>query len=178
MNETYSKLPTENFPQNSTPHAARAPPLRNPGQVELDHHGPRLRWGKRRQRHLVGGDQFFAFGGAFSVLWRGCVCGCLLAFSFWLLGVLLLCSSFLVSLPWGSFGLPFGVLLSRGFTRERKKNTDIAVVVKTNGSPFWLVAAPPMFRTYSSGDWDVNWGYGILTHGHIPLFGKARARRL
>ena len=23
------------------------------------------------------------------------------------------------------------------------------------------------FRTYFSGDWDVHWGYGILTHGHL-----------
>ena len=23
------------------------------------------------------------------------------------------------------------------------------------------------FRTYFSVDWDVHWGYGILTHGHI-----------
>ena len=26
---------------------------------------------------------------------------------------------------------------------------------------------PTHFRTYFSGDWDVHWGYGILTHGHI-----------
>ena len=25
------------------------------------------------------------------------------------------------------------------------------------------------FRTYFSGDWDVHWGYGILTHSHIWL---------
>ena len=24
-----------------------------------------------------------------------------------------------------------------------------------------------MFRTYFSGDWDVQWGYGLLTHGHL-----------
>ena len=23
------------------------------------------------------------------------------------------------------------------------------------------------FRTYFSGDWDVHWGYGVLTHGHM-----------
>ena len=27
------------------------------------------------------------------------------------------------------------------------------------------------FRTYFSGDWDVHWGYGILTHGHVWLWG-------
>ena len=26
--------------------------------------------------------------------------------------------------------------------------------------------APPIL-VYFSGDWDVHWGYGILTHGHI-----------
>ena len=28
------------------------------------------------------------------------------------------------------------------------------------------VGAPPIV-VYFSGDWDVHWGYGILTHGHI-----------
>ena len=23
------------------------------------------------------------------------------------------------------------------------------------------------FRTYFSGDWDVHWGYGVLTHSHM-----------
>ena len=31
--------------------------------------------------------------------------------------------------------------------------------------PFW-VGAPPIL-VYFSGDWDVHWGYGILTHGQI-----------
>ena len=26
------------------------------------------------------------------------------------------------------------------------------------------------FRTYFGGDWDVHWGYGIFTHGHMPTF--------
>ena len=30
------------------------------------------------------------------------------------------------------------------------------------------VGAPPIL-VYFSGDWDVHWGYGILTHGHIYL---------
>ena len=28
------------------------------------------------------------------------------------------------------------------------------------------VGAPPTLF-YFSGDWDVHWGYGILTHGHV-----------
>ena len=44
--------------------------------------------------------------------------------------------------------------------------------------PFWLVGEfTTHFRTYFSGDWDVHWGYGVLTHGHmmklafwVPLF--------
>ena len=26
------------------------------------------------------------------------------------------------------------------------------------------------FGTYSSGDWHVDWGYGVLTHGHVFSF--------
>ena len=29
------------------------------------------------------------------------------------------------------------------------------------------VGAPPIL-IYFSGDWDVHWGYGALTHGHLP----------
>ena len=29
------------------------------------------------------------------------------------------------------------------------------------------IGAPPLL-VYFCGDWDVHWGYGILTHGHIP----------
>ena len=34
--------------------------------------------------------------------------------------------------------------------------------------PFWHhfgVGAPPILVCFS-GDWDVHWGYGVLTHGH------------
>ena len=30
------------------------------------------------------------------------------------------------------------------------------------------VGAPPIL-VYFSGDWDVHWGYALLTHGHIRL---------
>ena len=41
--------------------------------------------------------------------------------------------------------------------------------------PFWG-RCTTHFRTYFSGDWDVHWGYGILTHGHIsPVVLKAIA---
>ena len=30
------------------------------------------------------------------------------------------------------------------------------------------VGAPPML-VYFSGDWDVHWGYGLLTHGHMAV---------
>ena len=35
--------------------------------------------------------------------------------------------------------------------------------------PFWG-RCTTHFRTYSSGDWDVHWGYGILTHGLVCCF--------
>ena len=41
--------------------------------------------------------------------------------------------------------------------------------VKTNGIPFWAFRCTTHFRTYFSGDWDVHWGYRILTHGHIGI---------
>ena len=31
---------------------------------------------------------------------------------------------------------------------------------------FWGVGAPPIL-VYFSGDWDVHWGYGLVTHGQI-----------
>ena len=34
------------------------------------------------------------------------------------------------------------------------------------------IGAPPIL-VYFTGDWDVHWGYGVLTHGHI---GSACAR--
>ena len=36
--------------------------------------------------------------------------------------------------------------------------------------PFWLVGEfTAHFRTYFSGDWDVRWGYRVLTHGHTQV---------
>ena len=34
------------------------------------------------------------------------------------------------------------------------------------------VGAPPIL-VYFSGDWDVDWGYGMLTHGHVSQGSKA-----
>ena len=42
------------------------------------------------------------------------------------------------------------------------------MVVKTNGIPFWG-RCTTHFKTYFSGDWDVHWGYGILTHGQMKV---------
>ena len=43
---------------------------------------------------------------------------------------------------------------------------------KPMGSHFGVGEFATHFRTYFSGDWDVHWGYGLLTHGHVffPLF--------
>ena len=49
---------------------------------------------------------------------------------------------------------------------SRPKLHNMAVVVKTNGIPCWG-GCTTHFGTYFSGDWDVHWGYGILTHGHM-----------
>ena len=31
------------------------------------------------------------------------------------------------------------------------------------------IGAPPIL-VYFSGGWDVHWGYGLLTHGHVSCF--------
>ena len=41
--------------------------------------------------------------------------------------------------------------------------------VKTVLVPFWGECTTH-FRTHLSGDWDVHWGYGILTHGHVDPY--------
>ena len=38
---------------------------------------------------------------------------------------------------------------------------------------FFGIGAPPIL-VYFSWDWDVHWGYGSLTHGHIALLGVTR----
>ena len=47
--------------------------------------------------------------------------------------------------------------------------------VKTNGTIFG-VGAPPIL-VHLSVDWDVHWGYGILTHGHLDKPALAEAHR-
>ena len=46
---------------------------------------------------------------------------------------------------------------------------------KPMGSHFG-VGAPPML-VYFSGDWDVHWGYGLLTHGQISLSVKPTTKQ-
>ena len=48
--------------------------------------------------------------------------------------------------------------------------------VKTNATILGFSVHRP-FLVYCSGDWDVHWGDGILTHGHVffqPKFGRHR----
>ena len=44
------------------------------------------------------------------------------------------------------------------------KPLKVKLWVKTNGIQYWLVGEFTHVRTYFSGDWDVHWGYGILSH--------------
>ena len=39
------------------------------------------------------------------------------------------------------------------------------------------VGAPPIL-VYFSGDWDVHWGYGLLTHGHVAVHPQRKSRRV
>ena len=47
-----------------------------------------------------------------------------------------------------------------------KGNPVIWLWVKTVLGSHFGVGAPPSL-VYFSGDWDVHWGYGLLTHGHL-----------
>ena len=46
-------------------------------------------------------------------------------------------------------------------------NKMLQMAVGQNQWYHFGVGAPPII-VYFSGDWDVHWGYGILTHGQIP----------
>ena len=46
---------------------------------------------------------------------------------------------------------------------------EMAVVVKTVLGSHFGVGEFTTFRTYFSGDWDVRWRYGILTHGQMGM---------
>ena len=50
-------------------------------------------------------------------------------------------------------------------------NVWIHMAVGQNQWYHFGVGAPPIL-VFFSGDWDVDWGYGILTHGHIALEGQ------
>ena len=53
----------------------------------------------------------------------------------------------------------------------------VAVVVKTAlGSHFEVGEFTTHFRTYSSGDWDVHWGYGVLTHSRGGQMNNPQSR--
>ena len=46
--------------------------------------------------------------------------------------------------------------------------SELAVVVKNVlGSHYWVGEFTTHVRTYFSGDWDVQWGYGSLTRGQL-----------
>ena len=54
------------------------------------------------------------------------------------------------------------------FWRVPNKDTPIWLWVKTNGTILgWCTTH---FSRDFSGDWDVHWAYGILTHGHMVFF--------
>ena len=64
------------------------------------------------------------------------------------------------------------MLACRRFHRETHtclqttRNPEVAV--GQNQSYHFGVCAPPIL-VYFSGDWDVHWGYGFLTHGQVSL---------
>ena len=57
--------------------------------------------------------------------------------------------------------LAIGSLVHSGAARHRTCDHGS----KPMGSHFGIGA--PLILVYFSGDWDVHWGYGVLTHGHV-----------
>ena len=79
------------------------------------------------------------------------------------------CSVALLALLRRRSGAPLRDLVAGTQPVVRESNASFRVVV-----PMVVKAKDPIFgwvnshfRTYFSGDWDVHWGYGILTHGHF-----------
>ena len=67
-------------------------------------------------------------------------------------------------------GTQNGTLVNRNMDQNLRSpggliltHTHMAVVVKTNGIPFWDWCTTHFGQFF--GDWDVHWGYGLLTHG-------------
>ena len=54
------------------------------------------------------------------------------------------------------------------FLTHSHMGVDQWLWVKIDGIPFYFEVGTTHFRTEFSGDWDVHWGYGILTHSYIP----------
>ena len=46
-------------------------------------------------------------------------------------------------------------------------NFPLTLAVGQNQYHFGVGEFTTHFRTYFSGHWDVHWGYGLLTHGHL-----------
>ena len=57
-----------------------------------------------------------------------------------------------------------GKFLDHPLAALEASTLDMWLWVKTNQIPFWG-------RFYMSGDWDVHWACGVLTHGHVALQG-------
>ena len=47
---------------------------------------------------------------------------------------------------------------------ERFETGDLAV---GQNQRYHFGVGAPLILVYFSGDWDVHWGYGFLTHGHL-----------
>ena len=77
--------------------------------------------------------------------------------------------------------LPFGFPLKRtkrgGKYLLKTRNPPIWPSVNTNGTilRYFKIGAPPIL-VYFSVDWDVHWGYGVLTHSHL-LWGQKLLKR-
>ena len=65
---------------------------------------------------------------------------------------------------------PFGAAVKPGSCNPAMLMSLSYVAVGPNQWYHFGVGAPPILEKQKRGDWDVHWGYGILTRGHVLLF--------
>ena len=62
---------------------------------------------------------------------------------------------------------------SQGFGRLPQLGRPAEFGSKPMGSHFGIGEFSTHLRAYFSGDWDVHWGYGVLTHGQVGSVWRA-----
>ena len=64
---------------------------------------------------------------------------------------------------------PYDTVGGPGSQSAMQKKTVVGVSQSQWHHFGWQVSLPPILEPFFSGDWDVHWGYGLLTHGHMAM---------